>query len=533
MATSPTSFILFLTDQHRADYLGCYGHPVVRTPVLDGLAAKGVRFERSYVASPVCMPNRASLLTGRMPSLHGVRSNGIPLAHESVTFVELLRAGGYDTVHIGKAHHQNFSGERPIWRGTQVPETLRRPPSQLAQAKRRPPGGNYDVETPARWNGLDHGTATDYYGFDTAQIVIEHGDMAGGDYIAWARAKGVDLSAVAGRHNALPHVASCPQAWRTAVPEEAYSTNCIADRAVDFLRARAASGTGRPFILVVSFPDPHHPFTPPGKYWDMYGADEMPALPAFTSSDWTPSPYVSHLIRERAAGTANTEGHAPFALSEKEAREAQALTCGSITMIDDAIGRVLRESAADSFGNIVKIFTSDHGDYLGDHRILLKGPAPYQGIIRVPLIWHDPANQESLGGRTIDSLVSTIDLAPSILERAGLAPFEGMQGRSFVPQIQGETAERSHVLIEYDHQRVLSLTGKMPRIHTLVTKQWRLSLWQDLSEGELFDLEQDPLEFRNLWSDPASFAIRAELLRQLADAQMATVDTVPLPTGIA
>lgn len=103
----------------------------------------------------------------------------------------------------------------------------------------------------------------------------------------------------------------------------------------------------------------------------------------------------------------------------------------------------------------------------------------------MPLIWQDPSAEEPSGGRTIESLESTIDLAPSILERAGLAPYEGMQGRSFVPQIQGQTAGRSHVLIEYDHQRILRLTGKVPRVHTLATKRWRLSLWQDLSEGEL------------------------------------------------
>ncbi|HUG26292.1 sulfatase family protein [Piscinibacter sp.] len=532
MTTPPASFILFLTDQHRADYLGCYGHPVVRTPSLDGLAASGVRFERSYVASPVCMPNRASLLTGRMPSVHGVRSNGIPLDHENVTFVELLRAAGYDTVHIGKAHHQNFAGEKPIWRGARVPDSLRKPPSPLAQAKRRP-SGNYDVETPSRWNAATHSPATDYYGFDTADIVIGHGDLAAGDYTAWAQAKGIDPAEVAGRHHALPHVASCPQAWRTAVPEEAYSTTCIAERAVDFLRTRAASGSDRPFFLVVSFPDPHHPFTPPGKYWDMYGANDMPPLQAFSSADWAPSRYVSHLIHERAAGTAKVEGHAPFAVSEQEAREAQALTCGSITMIDHAIGRVLQESAKSSLGNVVKIFTSDHGDYLGDHRVLLKGPAPYQGLVRVPLIWQDPAVESSMGGRVVESLVSTIDLAPSILERAGLAPYEGMQGESFVPQIGGQAAGRSHVLIEYDHQRILPLTGKVPRVHTLVTQRWRLSLWQDLSEGELFDLQQDPFEFRNLWSDPDYLATRAELLDLLARGQMGTVDTVPLPTGTA
>jgi arylsulfatase A-like enzyme len=532
MSQSP-SFILFLTDQQRADYLGCYGHPVVRTPALDSLAAAGVRFERCYVASPVCMPNRASLLTGRMPSVHGVRANGIPLRLDSVTFVDLLRAGGYDTVHIGKAHHQNFSGEPPIWHGEPASESLQRPPADLAQAVRPDAGAAYTVETPRRWQATDGRPATDYYGFDTAEIVIGHGDQAGGDYAYWAKAKGVDLTELAGREHALPHATSCPQAWRTAVPEDAYSTTYIAQRAMEFLRSRAASGSSKPFFLVVSFPDPHHPFTPPGSYWDMYRAEEMPPLPAFSSTDWSASPYVAQLIRERAEGTAKTGGHAPFAVTEQEAREAQALTCGSISMIDDAIGKVLDESTACGFSQAVKIFTSDHGDYLGDHRILLKGPAAYQGLVRVPLIWQDPqADRESAPG-AVTSLVSTIDLAPSILERAGLAAYEGMQGRSFLAQAHGAASGRDHVLIEYDHQRVLPLTGKPPRVHTLVTGRWRLSLWRDLLEGELFDLQEDPNEFRNRWNDPEHATVRAELLEQLARAQMAAVDCVPLPTGTA
>ena len=88
------NFLLFITDQHRVDYLGCYGHPVLKTPNIDSIAARGMRFERFYVATPVCMPNRATLMTGRMPSVHGVRSNGSPISLLSNTFVDALRAAG-------------------------------------------------------------------------------------------------------------------------------------------------------------------------------------------------------------------------------------------------------------------------------------------------------------------------------------------------------------------------------------------------------------------------------------------------------
>lgn len=142
------SFILFVTDQQRADYLGCYGHPVVRTPNIDAIAAKGTRFERFYVASPVCMVNRASLMTGRMPSVHGVRMNGIPLSQQQATFVEVLRSAGYATALVGKSHLQNMVDIAPY-----VSREARRgraPADNLAEA-RRPYPGDYDQELPSRW----------------------------------------------------------------------------------------------------------------------------------------------------------------------------------------------------------------------------------------------------------------------------------------------------------------------------------------------------------------------------------------------
>src|SRR5213592_2435392 len=118
---SRSNFLLFITDQHRADFLGCYGHPVLRTPCFDRIAARGTAFDRFYVASPVCMPNRASLMTGRMPSVHGVRCNGIPLSMNAVTLVELLRNVGYRTAVIGKSHLQNFTPHPPL---------IKRPPAR-------------------------------------------------------------------------------------------------------------------------------------------------------------------------------------------------------------------------------------------------------------------------------------------------------------------------------------------------------------------------------------------------------------------
>ena len=134
--TDRPSFILFITDQQRADFLGCTGHPVLKTPNIDAIAAGGVIHDRFYVASPVCMPNRASLMTARLPSSHGVRMNGIPLDRRHVTFVDLLRAAGYGTALIGKSHLQNIAGRPPIMARPQPRPGVEVAPGNLAEAER-------------------------------------------------------------------------------------------------------------------------------------------------------------------------------------------------------------------------------------------------------------------------------------------------------------------------------------------------------------------------------------------------------------
>ena len=133
MAKQP-NFLMFINDQHRADHLGCYGNNIVQTPNIDGIAANGTRFDKFYVSTPICMPNRATLMTGRMPSLHGVRQNGIPLPLTQTTFTQLLRAAGYYTALFGKSHLQCIS-PNPVEVGLPVPDPRKvQPPADLAEA---------------------------------------------------------------------------------------------------------------------------------------------------------------------------------------------------------------------------------------------------------------------------------------------------------------------------------------------------------------------------------------------------------------
>ncbi len=519
MARRP-NFLFIITDQHRADHLGCYGNPIVRTPHIDSIAQKGRRFDRFYVANPICMPNRASIMTGRMCSVHGARHNGIPLSRDHTTFVELLRDAGYRTSLIGKSHLQSFTG-LPATNVYQPAKDLHAPSPHLRDAyKNNRHGTDYDLEVAPKWDRpLAERIQGDFYGFGHVEVAADHADRASGDYRLWARSKYPGFDQLVGPENALPdNRIQAPQAWRTAVPEELYSTSWIAERTEAWLTDRA--GEDAPFFLQMSFPDPHHPFTPPGRYWDMYDPDEM-ALPlSFGKGDLPPL----RAMRDALAGGADPrDNQSPFAVTENEARQIIALTFGMITMIDDAIGRVLKRLAALGLADdTVVIFTSDHGDYMGDHGLMLKLLLHYQSIIRVPFLWQDPTMSN---GRSVDSgLASSIDISATILKRAGIQPFNGLQGRDLM-----STPPPEAILVEEDSQRTMTGFDRPQRVRTIVTEHYRMSLREGEDWGELYDLKHDPDELTNRYDDPSFLEVRHHVMETMLRRMIALQDRAPLP----
>jgi arylsulfatase A-like enzyme len=529
------NFVLFITDQHRVDYLSCYGHPVLKTPHIDSIAARGVRFDNFYVATPVCMPNRATLMTGRMPSVHGGRGNGIPLPLASNTFVDALRAGGYATSLVGKSHLQNFTGFSPIQKRPPLRDGDRVLDAEFAEAIKPIAGdGPYDQELPNRWSpARDFTMRLPFYGFEHVDLCTGHGDQVGGHYYVWLKSKRPDADALRNPENKLAHDYVCPQAIRTPIPEELYPTSYIADKACAWLDGYAHGQRSDPFFLMVSFPDPHHPFTPPGRYWSMYRPQDMAAPPSFDHGNRPLARSVAWALAQRERGKADTAGQAAFAVDEREAREAMALSCGMIAMIDDAIGRVLGALAASGLADdTIVIFTTDHGDFLGDHQLLLKGPAHYDGIIHVPFIWAEPG---AGAARRSDVLAGTIDIAATVLDRAKVQPYNGIQGVSLVPALAGSgaTAARDSVVIEDDQQRAVFGLPPASRLRTLVTQRWRMTIAHGDPYGELYDLQNDPHEMDNLFEEPAHRGVRAELMERLAYRQMELADRSPLPMGRA
>ena len=513
------NILLFITDQHRADHLGCYGNAQVKTPHIDALATRGTRYDRFYVANPVCMANRASLMTGRMPSSHGVYSNGTPLSIHSRTFVQRLLEEGYHTALIGKSHLQTITGREAAWKPdpARYQYDERGQPVEAQSPNRR--GQQYLNEDPRSWAEPGFSTETPYYGFEKVTMVTGHGDEAGGDYEQWLKAQPGDWNMRRGEPNAIPVPGIVtPQAWRTQLPEALYPSAYIGGETVDYLQAHTVKDTNQPFFIQCSFPDPHHPFTPPGRYWDMYDPDEIALPSGFGRGDTHLDNYLHEAFEQ---GRAQRSTQMPYAVNEREVREAIALTYGMIALIDDQVGVVMAElERLGLVEDTLVIFTSDHGDYMGDRGLMLKGPLHLHGLVRVPFIWADPRNRHA---RVSRELGQTIDISASIMDHARVSPYYGIQGR-----VLEKDPEVDALLIEDSRQRVNLGFDRFQGLRTLITKTHRLTIGEPDAGNELYDLIADPDERHNLWQDPARMEMRAALLDALVRKMIAMQDPVPL-----
>lgn len=533
--TRRPNVVLIVTDQHRPDHTGFGGHPLVETPHLDRIAAAGTVFDRAYVSNPICMPNRSTIMTGRVPSVHGVRFNGISLDWGANTFVRVLREAGYRTGLVGKSHLQNMGHL-----------------GGLTESFFSTPGDSVRDPWPDGWN-LQEDAARhraelvevwpDFYGFDHVELVVDHSDGGGGHYHQWLVAQGVDPATMLGAEHALERVdCGWDQIRKPALPEELYPTSYVRDRAVAFLDSAAATAAGadatEPFFLQVSFPDPHHPFTPPGRYYHRYDPADVTLPATFHDPLDHAMPHISQMAKFRGRQTPGLSV-APFAPNERQLREAMAKELGMIAMIDDAVGDVL--AALDRSGLVddtIVVFTSDHGDMFGDHGLLLKATLHYTGCVRVPLVISRPTDVAAgRAGARSSSLVGSLDLAQTMLDLCGLPEYHGMQGASLVPVLDDPSVVvHDRVLVEEDEMFDLYGTGHNFRMRTIITDAGRLSRYHGAEMGEVYDHGVDPGELENRWADPAGSpgrALRAELHEAMAEEFVRVADESPKPTHFA
>ena len=318
----------------------------------------------------------------------------------------------------------------------------------------------------------------------------------GHDYADWVREQGGDLDAM--------------RASEAHVAPEMHQTTWASECAIDFISKQ--SDSDQPWLLNINVYDPHPPFIPPKVYADRFDQAEMPG-PHFRLSD---------LQQQKKLATVDFQDRLRTP-AEHDAHRVQALYYAMIAMIDDQFARILE--GLDQSGqrdNTVIIFTSDHGESLGDHGLMFKGCRFYEGLVRVPLIFSWPRRFKT--GLVSQALVELLDMTSTLMELCGLECPDYMQGQSLIPILRGQadpTKLRPFVRSEYFDALDTHFTGGSGTLGTMYrTESHKLCMYHDKNLGELYDLENDPWEFDDLWDSPDHQPIKHQLIREAFDAHV-------------
>jgi arylsulfatase A-like enzyme len=478
--------ILFITsDQQRGDCYGFRGRKV-RTPHLDLLASEGTSLETVVTPCVVCQPARASILTGLLPRTHGVHDNGIDLdpAIGEKGFAGSLSAAGYHTGKIGKAHFATYH----TFKDTGTVESV---------------SGSRNV--PPNWHGP-------YMGFDHVELlVIGHNwwlpekPPAGLHYEQWYYADGRgDWKNKLLWDSARDHKGA-PQTWSSKLPVAWHNSTWTADRAIDFVRRKHE----KPFCLWVSFPDPHHPFDAPEPWASLHRPEDVD-LPVHRRRNLNARPWWHKAALESEIPAEHREIRQKYSrlgeLSDEHLREVIANTYGQIALIDHSVGRIL--TALESSGladNTYVVFTSDHGDWLGDHGMVLKGPMPFEGLLNVRAIVKGP---DVPIGTVSHEPLSTLDMGATFMDWAGAKSLMPIHGRSMRGVITG-TETRDGALSEWE--LLPGRVGVGLSLRTVRTRTAKLTMELQSGAGEMYDLAADPHELTNLFDHPEHQALQSSL----------------------
>jgi arylsulfatase A-like enzyme len=507
----PRRILFVTTDQQRYDTLGCNGGQLARTPVVDALARTGIRYERAVPQSVVCMPSRSTMLTGQHPATHGVWMNGVPLPVDSPSVATVLQRAGHRTALIGKAHFEPFLD----------------------------PLGRFDENRLATL-GVDTVERTQFDGFPGPHRGFEHLRFATHGAIGWlhyARWLGANHpEAVGGYYQVLDGDlevnaegfgdTAAPQVKHNPIPREWYHTDWVADSTIEWLDGVDDEDD---WFCWMSFPDPHHPWDPPSSELGRIDWREVPLPDGYPTTReererilagkprhwrlW----YDGKLVSNYEAPT----HWVPATLTDDQVREVNALNAIECELIDEALGRVLAAVSARGWDDDLDIvFTTDHGELQGDFGLLFKGPYHTDSLMRLPLVWR-PAPSRGIAPAVVSAPVGLIDLAPTFCSIAGLEVPEWMQG-AVLPADDDDAAARGieHQLTAWDSE----LFGVAVHLRTITKDGWVCTAYlpgsvHDGTEGELYDLTDDPLQHRNRWDDPSARALRDDLLTELLAGQ--------------
>ena len=479
------NLLFVMCDQLRADHLSCYGHPNLRTPALDALAARGTLFENAFVQSGVCGPSRMSFYTGRYVSSHGATWNRVPLSVAEFTLGDHLRAAGRELSLLGKTHvmpdlpglarlglDEHHGLGQLLARGSFV-EALRH------DGHHAEPRADY-----AQWL-----RAQGYAGDDPwTDWVISVTTPEGGSASGWQM-----------RHVNLPARVREPHS------ETAYTVG----RAIDFIRAAGDA----PWALHLSLVKPHWPYVAPAPYHAMFEPGDALQVHRDPRERIDPHPvYGAYLRHEESVN---------FARDEVWSRVRPAYM-GLVRQVDDHLARlwsVLAETGR--WDDTLVVFTADHGDYLGDHWLGEK-ELFHDAVQRVPLIVAAPG--QAAPGRRESRLVEAVDVLPTALQALGLPPARHrVEGESLMPLLDGQAPARWREAVfselDYAYRRARLLLGRQPdecRAWMVRTATHKYVHWQGLPP-QLFCLQHDPREVIDRGRDPGLEGVRDAMRERLRE----------------
>lgn len=459
MAEKAPNIVLIITDQQRFDTIRALGFPYMDTPNLDRLVSEGVTFTQCHVSAPSCAPARASLFTGYYPHTTGILKNADRWTH---SWVEPLAEAGYHCVNVGKMH-------------------------------------TFPYETPL--------------GFHERYVVENKDRYLEGRYYFDEWDKAMRVRGLVKQQRELYRKRSdyeeCLGAFEWELPEDMHSDVFVGDMAKWWIESYPHT---EPIFLQIGFPGPHPPYDPIPRYAEPYLKRDLP-LPAVTEEELASQPPPFKNMRQHNTEVDHDSVVHLLNPTREQLHRQRAHYMANITMIDEKIGQILETLETNGYlDNSVIIFTSDHGDCLGDHGHSQKWTM-YDIITRMPMIVWSPGRFE--GGRQFDGLCQQMDIGPAILEMAGIPAPETMEAQSLLPALNGESWNgRDYVFAEHPKDGILQTTEFMNMVRS---SEWKLVHFLGESFGQLFNLAQDPGEIHNLWDEPSAAAKKHELINVLLE----------------
>ncbi len=464
MITERPNILLLVSDQQRWDTVSAYGlNEVCRTPHIDALAARGVRFDNAFTPTAICSPARASLFTGLYPHNHGVTGNGLSIREGVRGITDYLNPANYRCGYAGKWHADEERG-----------------PSELGFVAKDFMG--YAFPGSGLLPGLQFGAKP----------------RTGNPYADYLQERGFELPTVSHRY-----VGTNPgcQAQEMFALHEGPVESCIeyfvaeeTIRLIDEL-----GNEDEPFFIWGNFWGPHTPCLVPEPYFSMYTPNHIPEHPSYRET-FENKPYRQQLI-ERMWGLGDY-GWRGF-------QEISARYFGHVTLIDDMVGRIVDHLAATGkLENTIIVFTADHGDCMGAHKLIEKGEFMYDEIYRIPMVVAYPGC--SAPGSAVDDFVYLHELMPTFLDAAGVDVPDGLDGESFLPALLGNHSPnlRQDIYAVF-HRHFTHAEQRMLRTRT------HQFTFNSADQGELYDLVADPYQLNNVYAQPAYDGVRRDLMDRM------------------